>query len=107
MTKKRVPLYHIPGDPQMCPFNTIALDLITQLPKANGMDAILTVINQGCSRAALFVPCKTTITGEGVAQLYLQHLFPWFGVPSKVISDHDPHFMSNFTKALTTKLRIE
>ena len=47
-----------------------------------------------------------TITREGVALLYLKHLFPWFGVPSKVISDQDPQFMSHFTQALTTKLSI-
>ena len=48
-TKKKTPLYHIPGDPTMCPFNVIALDLITQLPKANGYDTILTIVDQGCS----------------------------------------------------------
>ena len=86
-TKKKIPLYCIPGDPSMCPFNVIALDLITQLPKANGHDAILTIVDQGCSRAAIFLPCHTTITREGVALLYLKNLFPWFGVPLKVISN--------------------
>ena len=71
----------------MHPFNTIALDLITQLPKTNGYNTILTIIDQGCSRATIFIPCQTTITGEGIAMLYLKHLFPWFGVPSRVISD--------------------
>ena len=71
----------------MQPFNVIALDLITQLPEANGYDAILTIVDQGCSRAAIFLPCQTTITREGVAMLYLKHLFPWFRVPSRVISD--------------------
>src|SRR5580692_6656916 len=47
------------------------------------------------------------ITGEGIAKLYLQHVFPWFGVPSKMISDRDPCFTSNFSKALTTKLKID
>ena len=68
-------------------FNVIALDLITQLPKANGYDTILMIVDQGCSRATIFLPCQTTITGEGVGMLYLKHLFPWFGVPSRVISD--------------------
>ena len=106
INKKKTPLFHIPSDASMQPFNTIALDLITQLPKANSNDAILTIVDQGCSRAATFIPCSMTITGEGVAILYLKHLFPWFGVPSKVISDRDPHFTSHFTKALTTKLSI-
>ena len=105
-TKKKIPLYCIPGDPSMCPFNVIALDLITQLPKANRHDAILTIVDQGCSRATIFLPCHTMITGEGVALLYLKHLFPWFGVPSRVISDQDPCFTSHFTQALTTKLSI-
>ena len=105
-TKKKPPPYHIPGDPSMQPFNVIALDLITQLPKANGHDTILTIVDQGCSRAATFIPCNTTITRERVALLYLKYLFPWLGVPSKVISDRDPHFTSHFTQALTTKLSI-
>ena len=105
-TKRKTPLYCIPGDPSTCPFNVIALDLITELPKANGHDAILMVIDQGSSRAAIFIPCNTMITGEGVALLYLKHLFPWFGVLSKVISDRDPHFTLHFTQALTTKLSI-
>ena len=95
-TKRKTPLYHIPGDPSMHPFNIISLDLIMQLPKANGYDAILTIVDQGCSRAAIFLPCHTTITREGVALLYLKHLFPWFGVPSRIISNQDPHFMSHF-----------
>ena len=95
-TKKKTPLFCIPGDPSMCPFNVIALDVITQLPKANGYDAILTIMDQGCSRATIFLPCHTMITGEGVALLYLKHLLPWFGVPSKVISDRDPCFTSHF-----------
>ena len=86
-TRKRTPLYRIPGDPSMRPFNVIALDLIMQLPEANGYNAILMIMDQGCSRAAIFLPCQTTITGEGIALLYLKHLFPWFGVPSRVISD--------------------
>ena len=90
----------------MCPFNTITLDLITQLPKANEHDAILTIVNQGCSRATIFIPCQTTITGEGITMLYLKHLFLWFRVPSKVILDRDPCFTLHFTQALTTKLSI-
>ena len=105
-TKKKTPLYCIPGDPSTCPFNVIALDLITQLPRANGHDAILMIIDQGSSRATIFIPCNTTITGKGVALLYLKHLFPWFGVLSKVISNRDPHFTLHFTQALTTKLSI-
>jgi hypothetical protein len=95
--KKRFPLFHIPAHPSALPFKTVAMDLITQLPKSEGSDAILTIVDQGCSRAAVFLPCSTTITGEGVAQLYLEHVYRWFGLPTKVISDRDPRFTSHFS----------
>jgi hypothetical protein len=66
------------------------MDLITGLPESNGYDAILTIVDHGCSRAAIFLPCSTSITGAGIAQLYLEHLFRWFGIPQKIISDRDP-----------------
>ena len=102
-----MPLYHIPRDLTECPFNTVAMDLTTQLPQSNGHDVILTIVDQGCSRAAEFLPCSTMITGEGIAKLYLQHILPWFGVPTKMISDRDPCFTSHFAKAITTKLKID
>ena len=90
----------------MKPFSQIALDLITGIPQVNGKDAILTIVDHGCSRVAIFIPCTTTVTGPGIAQLYLRNVYPWFGLPARVISDRDPRFTSQFGKALTTKLGI-
>ena len=105
--RKKTPLYRIPTLPDARPFERIALDLITRLPPKNGKDAILTIVDQGCSRAAVFLPCSTTITGPQIAQLYLDNVYRWFGLPTKVISDRDPRFTSSFGKALTKKLGIE
>ncbi len=46
------------------------MDLITRLPKSRGYDAILTIVDHGCSRGAIFLPCLTTITGPQITQLY-------------------------------------
>jgi hypothetical protein len=83
------------------------MDLITGLPESNGHDAILTIVDHGCSRAAIFLPCSTSITGAGIAQLYLEHLFRWFGIPQKIISDRDPRFTSHFAWELTKGLGID
>ena len=104
--KKKTPLFGITSTPNMKPFVQIAMDLITGLPQVNGKDLILTMVDHGCSRAAIFIPCLTTITGPGIAQLYLRNIYPWFGLPSRVISDRDPRFTSQFGKALTMKLGI-
>jgi hypothetical protein len=85
--KKKTPMYRITTEPNALPFQQVAMDLITGLPRHNGKDAILTIVDHGCSQAAIFLPCDTTITGPGIAQLYLNHVYKWFGLPKKVISD--------------------
>ena len=100
MTHQKAPLQPITPDPHSGPFQMVAMDLIMDLPKSNGFNAVLTIIDHGCSKAVKFIPCTTTITKEGVAALYLQHLVPWFGIPRKIISNHDPRFVSHFTMEL-------
>ncbi len=63
------------------------MDLITGLLMQHGYNAILTIVDHRCSRAAIFLPCTDTITGPGIAQLYLDHVYQWFGLPSHMISD--------------------
>jgi hypothetical protein len=82
------------------------MDLITGLPKHKGKDAILMIVDHGCSHAAVFLPCATTITGLGIAQLYMDHIYKWFGLPTKVISNYNPQFTSHFDKSLMQQLKI-
>jgi hypothetical protein len=74
------------------------MDLIMGLPSVKGKDAILTIMDQGCSQAAIFLPCSTTITGLGIMQLYHDHIFWWFGLPTKIISDRDQGLHHNLGK---------
>ena len=104
---RRTPQFRIPTMTDILPFQTIGLDLITQLPPSRGADAIQTIVDHGCSRAAIFLPCKTTITGEGVAKLYMEHVYRWFGLPQKIISNRDPRFTSHFARGLTRTLGIQ
>ena len=83
------------------------MDLITDLPKSGKYDAILTIVDQGCSKAAKFIPCQKTITGDGIATLYLRHLLPWFGILKRIISDRDPRFTSAFSREITKQTRIQ
>jgi transposase InsO family protein len=90
------------------PFQTVAMDFITKLPKSGKKeyDTILTITDHDCTKAAIFIPCHETITAEGVATLYLQHVYPRFGVPKKIISDRDTRFTSKFAKGLNEALGI-
>lgn len=89
------------------PFETIALDFITKLPESQGCDTILTITDHDCSKAAIFIPCREEITAEETAGLFVQHVFPRFGLPTKIISDRDPRFASKFTREACKLLGIE
>ncbi len=106
MHTHRAPLYPITTDTETRPFQTVAMDFITKLPLSDRCDTILTITNQGCTKMALFLPCTENITAEGVAHLYLHHVFKRFGLPTKIISDQDTCFMSKFTKELCRHLGI-
>ena len=86
------------------PFETIALDFITKLPISQGYDSILTVMDHDCSKAAIFIPCKEAITAEETAGLIVQHVFPRFGLPQRIISDRDPRFTSKFIRGLCKRI---
>ena len=70
-------------------FQTVAMDFITKLPQSGKYNTILTITNHDCSKAAIFIPCQEMITAEGVAALYLRHVFPHYGAPRKIIADRD------------------
>jgi hypothetical protein len=76
--------------PEAMPFEMVAMDFIIKLPLSNRFDSILTITDHDCTKAAVFIPCNETIMAEGVAELYLQHVFKRFGLPQKVISNRDP-----------------
>ena len=105
--RRKTPLYRITTKEGTLPFQQVAMDLITGLPTHKGKDAILTIVDHGCSRGAIFLPCSTTVMGPGIAQLYLDNMYRWFGLPLKIITNRDPHFTSHFGKALKEKLGIQ
>jgi hypothetical protein len=92
----KAPLQPIYPKAEALPFETIVLDFIVKLPISQGFDSILTITDQGCTKATIFIPCNEDITAEETAALYIKHVFAHFGLPTKVISDQDPRFMSKF-----------
>jgi Integrase zinc binding domain len=88
------------------PFQVISIDLITDLPLSDGSNSILTIMDHDCSKAAIFLPCTKEISTEGVIDLYAKHVFPHYGIPQRIISNRDPHFVSNLAQGICEKLGI-
>ena len=100
------PLSPITPEENAKPFETIAMDFITKLPPSGEYDTILTITDTDCSKASIFLPSKEAIDSEGVAQLYMTHVLPHYGIPKKIISDRDPRFTSRFGTELCRLLDI-
>jgi hypothetical protein len=49
------------------------MDMITDLPMADGFDSILVVVDQGLLKGVNFIPCNKTLTSIGTARLLLEN----------------------------------
>ena len=85
-------------------FETVAMDFIAKLPLSNGYDSILMVTDHDCTKAVILIPCNEAITAEGVAKLYLEHVFKHVGLPKMFIHDQDTRFMGNFATKMCQAL---
>jgi hypothetical protein len=91
------------GAKSLRPFANCSMDLITDLPLADGHDSILVVVDQGLSKGVILIPCNKTITSQDTARLLLENLYKRFGLPDKIISDRGPQFAS---KAFVELLKL-
>lgn len=101
-----VPMMPIPAEHTL-PFQTVTMDFIVDLPESDGYNAIAVFADHDSSKAAIMVPCLTTITAEQTAELYFNHVFRHFGLPKTAISDRGPQYNSAFLHELYRKLQID
>ena len=76
------------------PFSSISMDFITGLPDSHGFDSVMVMVDHGLMKGVIYCPCTKNIDTAGVAQLFFAHIFPQFGLHSKVISGRGPQLFS-------------
>ncbi|CAI5467927.1 unnamed protein product [Closterium sp. Yama58-4] len=87
-----------PLEPPERPWQQVTMDFVTGLPAGpSGNDAVLVVVDR-LTKMAHFAPCRTTITAEETARLFISTVVRLHGIPSAIISDRDPKFTSKFWK---------
>jgi len=91
------------------PWQEISINIIGPLPKSNGMDTIVVIID----RFTKMIRLKATtmnISLEGIAKIYRDKIWKLHRIPREVLSDREPQFTSKFieefTKALETKRQL-
>ena len=91
------------------PWQEISIDIIRPLPKSNGMDAIVVIVNRFMKMIHLKAT-TTNISSEGIAKIYKDEIWKLHGVPRTILSNQGPQFalkfMEEFTKVLGTKRKL-
>lgn len=82
------------------------MDLITHLPQSSGSDAVFTIVDR-FSKYVTFVPCSTSSSALDLAQLFYDNIVCKFGMPTKIVSDRDSRFLSNFWQSLMCLLKCK
>lgn len=77
------------------PWQWITIDYITKLPKSDGLNAILVVVDR-MTKYAHFIAIVEETDAEGLAQKLMDDVFRHHGIPEIIISDRGPTFTSNY-----------
>ena len=83
-----------------CKWNVVTMDFITKLPKTIFQNDEIMVVVDKLTKAAHFIPIKTTHKAASIANIYLKEVARLHGIPKAIVLDRDSKFTSNFWKGL-------
>jgi len=88
------------------PWKSIAIDFITDLPKSEGYDTILVVIDRLTKRDH-FIPYSKDLDAQQFTHLFMKEIVRLHGIPHDIITDRGTLFTSDLWKETTGKLGIQ
>jgi hypothetical protein len=81
-------------------WDDICMDFIVGLPKSyRGNDSIWVIVDR-LSKVAHFIPIKTTLRSDQLAQLYVNNIVKLHGAPQTIVSDRGTQYTSKFWEHL-------
>ena len=88
-------------------WESVSMDLITDLPPtAKGNTAICVFVDR-LTKMVHYHPCRTSISAQELAHVFVTEVFRLHGVPRELISDRDPRFTSLFWKEVCRALGVK
>jgi hypothetical protein len=88
------------------PWEWITIDFITKLPKSDGHDMIMVVVDR-LTKYSYMIPTTETIDANTMAFLLFRYIFANHGTPQKMTSDRDKLFTSKMWQSFADLVGIE
>ena len=77
----------------------ITMDFLTNLPKSQeGFDTIWVIVDR-LTKSAHFIPIKVTYSKRKLAEVYLENVVKYHGVPLSITSDRDTRFTAHYWRS--------
>ena len=84
----------------------MTMDFIVSLPLVDGYDSVCVSVNR-LTKEQHLTACQSTITSEGLADLFIRDIFRLHRLPDSVTSDWEPQFIGAAWKRVCRKLGIK
>jgi transposase InsO family protein len=88
------------------PWLDISMDFVEPLPKSNGFDSVLVVVDR-LTKWATFIPTTARIKAKDLAEVLMDNVFSLHGLPSTIVSDRGSKFTSKLWRYLTGRLGVD
>lgn len=79
----------------------ISLDFVDGLPPSAGKTTVMVVVDR-LTKYAHFMSLTHPYTTKKIAEVFITNIVPLHGIPTAMVSDRDPIFLSNFLKEFFT-----
>ena len=83
----------------IAPFIDISMDFMENLPKSEGKDVIMVIVDR-FSKYAYYMALSHHYTAPTIARAFIDNVYKLHGTPASITSDRDPVFLSRFWKEL-------
>jgi hypothetical protein len=91
------------------PWEHLSIDFIGPLPPSMGFSMIAVWVDR-FSKMSHFIPCSQHVTADDVADMLINHIFRLHGLPSSIVSDRGPQFVSRlwtkFCESMSIKVAL-
>ena len=88
-------------------WHTIGMDLITQLPRTKSNHDAIVVFTDHKSKQSHFIPTVTEVSAPLLADIYIDKVIRYHGIPKIIVSDRDSRFTAHFWRSLMDGLQTK